>query len=157
MNREPLRPSKTRIDALMYYEGITFVTLDGRQVNNFPEYHSENLTAKHQSTGNRVKPAIRVFKNMRSELIERGAIARGDAPSYFLEGLLYNVPDEQFVGSIGNTTFNILRWLYQTPDRTNFLCANKCYYLLRDVTSVCWPTANGLKFINASIALWDGW
>jgi hypothetical protein len=140
-----------------FYEGITFETADGKRVHNFPEYHSQNLTAKHQRTGNRFKGAIRVFKNMRSKLIENGAIAKGEAPSYFIEGLLSNVPDEVFSGSIGTTTFNILTWLYQTPDRTNFLCANKCYYLLRDVNSVCWPPANGTNFIDAAIALWNNW
>ena len=98
-----------------------------------------------------------MFKNMRSKLIERGAIKKGEAPSYYIEGLLYNVSDEMFAGPMGTTRFNILTWLYQTPDRTNFLCANKCYYLLRDVSSVCWPTAHGSKFINAAIALWNDW
>ena len=140
-----------------YYEGITFETSDGTRIHNSPEYHSQNLTTKHQATGSRFKPAICVFKNMRSKLIERGALVKGDAPSYFIEGLLYNAPDELFAGSLSNTMFNILAWLYQTPDRTKFLCANKCYYLLRDASSVCWPTANGSQFINAAIALWNGW
>jgi hypothetical protein len=138
-----------------FYEGITFETADGTRVHNFPEYHSENLTAKHQRTGNRFKPAIRVFKNLRSKLIEKGAIAKGDAPSYYIEGLLSNVPEEMFAGSIGTTTFNILTWLYQTTDRTNFLCANNCYFLLRDATPVCWPIANGSKFVSAAIELWN--
>jgi hypothetical protein len=140
-----------------FYEGITFETADGTRVHNFPEYHSQNLTAKHQRTGNRFKGAIRVFKNMRSKLIETGAIAKGDAPSYYIEGLLSNVPDEMFAGSIGTTTFNILTWLYQTTDRTNFLCANKCYFLLRDATPVCWPIANGSKFVSGAIELWNTW
>jgi hypothetical protein len=140
-----------------FYEGITFEKLDGTRIHNFPEYHSQNLTGKQQRTRNRFKPAIRVFKNLRSNLIERRAIEKGDAPSYYIEGLLYNVPDEQFSGSIGTTIFNILTWLYYAQDRSNFLCANERYYLLRDASPVCWPTANGSKFVSAAIALWNTW
>jgi hypothetical protein len=31
-------------------------------------------------------------------LIDDGLIEKGSVPSYFIEGLLYNVPDEQFEG-----------------------------------------------------------
>lgn len=41
----------------------------------------------------------RVFKNMRSRLVESGLIEAGTAPSYFIEGLLYNVPNEKFTTS----------------------------------------------------------
>ena len=44
-----------------------------------------------------------------------------------------------------------------TKDRSNFLCANEQYYLLRDNSPVCWPKANGAAFINAVIGLWNNW
>src|SRR5207245_6287917 len=100
---------------------------------------------------------IRVFKNIRSELIERGAIVNGEAPSYFIEGLLYNVPNDLFVSSLSDTTFNILTWFHQTQDRSQFVCGNERYYLLRDSSQVCWPKANGQKFISAAISLWNTW
>jgi hypothetical protein len=115
-----------------YYRGISFFTFDNTRIDNFPKYHSQNLTAKHQATKSRFKPAVRIFKNIRSKLIERGSIANGEAPSYFIEGLLYNGPNDHFVNSLTDTTFNILRWLHQTTDRSQFACANDLYYLLRD-------------------------
>lgn len=144
-------------DSQRYHEGISFFTSAGKRIDNFPGYHSRNLTTKHQATGNRFKPAIRIFKNIRSKLIENRALEKGDAPSYFIEGLLYNVPNEVFTGSLNKTVFGILTWLHQTTDRTNFLCANECYYLLRDADAVCWPKANGIKFINATIQFWNNW
>ena len=51
----------------------------------------------------------------------------------------------------------LLQWLHATTDRTNFVCANEQYYLLRDSSYVCWPIANGVKFINAAIQLWNNW
>jgi hypothetical protein len=140
-----------------YYEGISFFTAANTRIDNFPKYHSQNLTTKHQATRGKFKPAMRIFKNMRSKMIERGLIANGEAPSYFIEGLLYNVPNDRFVNSLSDTTFNILTWLHQTPDRSQFVCANDCYYLLRDSSQVCWPKANGQKFISAAIALWNNW
>ncbi|WP_029652149.1 nucleotidyltransferase [Methylocystis sp. SB2] len=140
-----------------FYEGISFFTTDGRRINNFPNYHSNNLTAKHQATGNRFKPAVRIFKNIRSKATEIGLLEKGDAPSYFIEGLLYNVPNEKFISGFSDTTLGILSWLYENADRTQFVCANERYYLLRDNDSVCWPRAKGTKFINAAITLWNEW
>jgi len=137
--------------------GICFFNADNTRIVNYPKLHSKNLTTKHQETNGNLKPAIRIFKNMRSKLVENGLIAKDIAPSYYIEGLLYNVPDDKFFGNYEKVVGNILVWLYQKPDRTNFLCANEKYYLLRDNNPVCWPCANGDQFINATISLWNNW
>ena len=48
----------------------------------------------------------RVLKNLRSRLITEGMLKSGVAPSYYLEGLLYNVPDSQFGKSFDDTFVN---------------------------------------------------
>jgi hypothetical protein len=133
------------------------LTSAGTLIGNFPIHHSENLTTKHQATGNRFKPIVRIFKNMRTRLVENGTIADGIAPSYYIEGLLYNVPNANFVATQAQSVYNVLYWLATTADRTQFVCANERYYLLRDNDPVCWPIANGPAFINAVVGLWDGW
>jgi len=138
-----------------FFEGISFFTPDNKRIDNFPAYHSKNLTTKHQATGNRFKPAIRIFKNMRSKLIAQGLIDKGEAQSYFIEGLLYNVPNDVFVDNLSEMVFGILVWLHKTTDRTKFLCTNELYYLFRNNSAVCWPETNGEKFINAAIGLWN--
>jgi hypothetical protein len=142
-------------DQANVHKGISFFNNAGERIDNFPKLHSEHLTTKHKNTGGRLKSAIRIFKNIRSALVDRGAIGKGDAPSYFVEGLLYNVPDNIFVGGTDDTTLGILRWLDSNPDRSQFVCANERYYLLRDGSQVCWPTADGTKFIKAASELWD--
>jgi hypothetical protein len=137
--------------------GMCFFLKDNTRVANYPDQHSENLTTKHQATDNKFKPIIRIFKNLRSKLIEDGIIAKGSAPSYYIEGLLWNVPDPEFVGDFQDITLSILKWLYDTPDRSEFLCANRQYYLLRDGFHTSWPTADGENFINAAINLWNEW
>jgi hypothetical protein len=137
--------------------GICFFLSDGTQVANYPNQHCENLTTKHQATGNKFKPMVRIFKNARSKMIDDGLIADGSAPSYYIEGLLYNVPNDKFVGDYQDIFLNILRWLYDTPDRTEFVCANEQYYLLRDNSHTCWATSDGKNFIDGAISLWNNW
>ena len=68
----------------------------GNRIRNFPEQHSKNCTAKHQATKGNFKPMVRVFKNMRNSMIEKKLLADGIAPSYFIEGMLWNVPPDKF-------------------------------------------------------------
>jgi hypothetical protein len=137
--------------------GMAFFTSDGKRVANFPKIHSANLTIKHQATGSNFKPMARIFKNIRSRLVDNGQIKDGVAPSYFIEGLLYNAPNSLFQGKYADMVLNILKWLHATPDRSKFVCANEKYYLLRDDSLVCWPTADGAKFITETIKLWNDW
>jgi hypothetical protein len=138
--------------------GICFFTSDtGTRIANYPKQHSENMTAKHAATNRRLKPIVRIFKNMRSKLVDSGVLEQGIAPSYYVEGLLYNLPNDKFSGSYSESVLHILKWLYETTDRTKFVCANEQYYLLRDNEPVCWPIANGEKFIKAVINLWQNW
>ena len=136
---------------------MSFSTSDNKQIVNYPKLHSENLTTKHQATGSRYKPAIRIFKNLRPTLVDRQVIEKGIAPSYFIEWLLFNVPNDRFVGDRSTTVYNILDWLDRNPERSHFVCANRQYYLLRDNDSVCWPIANATRFINAAIDVWNKW
>src|ERR1035437_477273 len=138
-----------------YERGICFCTPSG-QVVNYPKQHSANCTAKHQATNGWFKPMVRILKNMRSKLVENGAIAQGSAPSYFLEGLLYNVPDNKFGTSYSATFIAAINWIFQA-DRTSFRCANKQQDLIRDSVATCWPAANSDGFINAVTQLWKDW
>ncbi|GHO73942.1 nucleotidyltransferase [Ktedonobacter sp. SOSP1-85] len=140
-----------------YIPGIILASISNGYIINYPKLHSQNVTAKHQATNNNFKPLVRIFKNMRGKLEADGLIEEGGAPSYFIEGLLYNVPNRNFSGSYKEMVLNILNWLYQTTDRTKFTCANEQHYLLRNNNAICWPVANGEKFINAAIRLWNNW
>src|SRR5258708_2150663 len=46
----------------------------GGRIANFPRQHSKNCTAKHQATQNRFKPIVRVFKNLRGNLVDDGLL-----------------------------------------------------------------------------------
>jgi len=135
--------------------GICFFTQDGTRIANYPKQHSDNCTAKHQATSQNFKPLVRILKNMRSRLVDDGLLGGGVAPSYFIEGLLYNVPNQHFSGTYESMFVNSVNWLVKA-DRTKFVCANEQYYLLRD-DPVCWPTANCQQFLDALVKLWKDW
>lgn len=136
-----------------YVDGICFFLPDGTRVENFPEKHSDNCTTKHQSTRLWFKHTVRIFKNLRNTMAGAGMIEDGLAPSYFIEGLLYNVPASQFGGSEQTNFIDVLNWL-RAADRSNFVCANEQFYLLRR-SIVTWPPENCEKFLDACKRYWD--
>lgn len=52
---------------------------------------STQCTAKHQATNSYFKPTVRAMKNMRTKLVEDGRIGNETAPSYCIEGMVWNV------------------------------------------------------------------
>lgn len=140
---------------VQYVSGICFFDSSNNRIVNYPKQHSVNCTAKHQGTNEWFKPAVRILKNMRSKLVDDGVIGQGIGPSYFLEGLLYNVPNGEFGGSYEATMVAAINWVLKA-DRSKFLCANEEYYLVRD-TAVTWPVANCDRFLDAVTQLWKNW
>jgi hypothetical protein len=140
-----------------YVEGICFWDKSGERIANYPNQHCTNLTKKHQSSGNRLKPTIRMMKNLRRKLVDDGLLEPGKAPSYYIEGLLYNVPDDKFTNCLGDTFCNVINWLQQEADKTKLVTANEQYYLLREDAKTCWNPADGEAFISAAIDLWNNW
>lgn len=140
-----------------YAEGLCFFNSAGDRIANYPRYHSGNLTARHQASGKWLKPMARVLKNMRSRLVNDGLIASGVAPSYYLEGLLYNVPLDKLAGSYQDCVVNLLNWYRNEADKTNLECANEQYYLLRNNSHTCWNQPDCDAFIEAAVTLWNNW
>lgn len=139
-----------------FSEGIYFIKSDGKTVNNFPVQHYDNCVAKHQATNHYFKRTVRIFKNMRNRLITDGAIKSGVAPSYFIEGMLWNVPNELFDASYSATTRACMAWL-KAADHKTLACANDLFWLIRDGWDVCWNKADYDAFRAASQDLWDNW
>lgn len=136
--------------------GISFHKSDGTRVANYPKQHRENLIAKNQETNEWFKHIIRIFKNARQKMIEDGYIDAGIAPSYYIEGLLYNVPTQCFGETYVTSMVKCINWLFDA-DRSTFLCANRQYRLLDGSTDVTWNTTNCNAFLNGLVRLWKSW
>jgi len=137
-------------------EGVKFLTNSGEWIVNYPTLHAANLTAKDNNTYQRLKPTIRIFKNMRNRMVEYGLIEQGRAPSYFIEGLLYNVPNEGFWASRTDTMIACVNWLV-ARERSTFTCANRQHPLLADSCPTSWKPADCTAFLNAVVNFWNNW
>ena len=102
--RKTLKVPKGRIPAdadlvvtVSHREGIAF-NLPGqkRWVVSFPQQHHQRGLKKEEATSNRFKRTIRMFKAARNRLVDKKVLTKDDAPSYFIECLLYNVPNHLF-------------------------------------------------------------
>lgn len=140
-----------------YVEGICFFNAAGERIANYPKQHSANLTAKHQASSKWLKPMARVFKNMRSRMVDDGLIKTGTAPSYYIEGLLYNVPNDKLTSSYQDCVVNTLNWYRQEAKKGDLVCANEQYFLLRDGSHTCWQQENCDAFVEAAIEFWNKW
>ena len=89
-------------------------------------------------------------------MVDEDLIRDGLAPSYFIEGMLWNVPNDLFESSFGDTFVNAVNWLRKC-DKQNLLCANERYYLLRDGIPVCWNQKDFDAFLDTIVDYWNDW
>ncbi len=138
-----------------YMEGVVFWKADGTQIVNYPKQHSENCTTKHQNTNNWFKPTVRIFKNIRNRMIENGYLQEGVAPSYFLEGMLWNVPNTLFGTSYEDTVVACFNHIYGLQDKTQLKCANNYHWLLRQEFPTSWSPTDHNTFMEAFKQFWN--
>jgi hypothetical protein len=136
--------------------GVAFWKLDGTRVINYPNQHRDNLVVKNQETNEWFKHIIRIFKNARQRMLDAGSIEAGIAPSYYLEGLLYNVPTDRFGSSYNDSMIKCINWLV-AADRSKFVCANKQYLLLDGNPNVTWNSQDCGAFLGGLVKLWNEW
>ncbi len=79
-------------------EGIEFKTDDLKNVTSFPDHHYKNGDAKNNATNGVFKSVVRILKNTRTELEEKGLIPENSMSSFFIESLVWNVPINYFRG-----------------------------------------------------------
>lgn len=78
------------------------------------------------------------------------------APSYFIEGMLWNAPVGAFVQGYEASFVNTFNWVLDA-DRTKLACANDLHWLVRDNAHVCWSTANFNAYLAAVEKYWNEW
>jgi hypothetical protein len=139
-----------------FVEGVLFRTTDNVNTVNYPKQHSENMTAKHQLTGNLLKPTVRMFKNIRNKMVERNIIKEGSAPSYFIEGMLSNVPPEHFSANRQATVEACWSWV-NNCDHSALMCGNGIHPLVRDNERTSWPIQGYIDYLKGVQTLWNSW
>lgn len=139
-----------------YDGGICFWTNSGIKIVNYPKQHSSNCTTKHQATSSRFKHNVRILKNMRNAMINDRYLKDGVAPSYFIEGMLSNAPNPNFIPSYQTTFVNNLNWLRQC-DPNQLKCANGIHPLLQTGSQVSWNATDFATYLDAAARYWNAW
>ena len=82
-------------------------------------------------------------------------LSKASRPSYFVDGMLYNVPINNFGTTYEVTVVNALNWLISDADRSKLLCANEQFYLLHPTSPVTWRAEKMQTFLNpAAVKFW---
>ena len=140
-------------------EGIAFQTPGSNHwIVNYPKLHLRNGSHKNSRTNMRYKPAIRMFKNARERIVTNNPSLKGKYPSYFVECLLYNVPDNRFCSGFAETYFGVVSFLLmQNPQNlADFWCQNGQLPLFGN-SSTQWDISQAIDFINRLDLLWEQW
>lgn len=137
--------------------GIRFYNLATNQsIVNYPHHHHKAGVDKHANRTNEwFKPTVRIFKNARTYLIDNGKLGTEKAPSYFLQNLIYGIPDNLFGTSYQNTVYNVLKYLHE-----NSLSSFKCQHgqhMLFGSSSEQWNESDAQETIKALTGLWNNW
>lgn len=131
-----------------FVEGMKlYDTSNDQEIINFPKVHLKNCESKNTDTDGRFKDMVRIFKNIRNNLVENDLLDEDIAPSYFIENLLYNCSKPCFDGSYSicmHKTIQFLSDAIQTRRITSFICANEQDTL---ISSKTWNSPNLIVFV----------
>jgi len=142
-------------------EGITFWRQNNNeQIVNFPKLHRSNGASKNSATNNEYKKTVRMFKNARRYLVDGDPQLKRKFPSYFVECLIYNVPNPHFAGATWQHTFvNVLNYLitaFEADGVDDFETQSGMHYLIGNA-SVQWGKSDAHAFVNALTDLWENY
>lgn len=138
-----------------YISGTELLPDDGTRIINWPHQNYENGTLKNNATGTRFKKLVRVLKRLRDEMVKEGNAAAKAIPSYLIECLVWNVPNEAFLDGYYATNLRSILWHLYSNTLTDAPCiewgeVNELKYLFRG--SQPWTRVDVNNFI---IAAWN--
>jgi len=119
--------------------GIEFVTDQGARIVSFPEQHYANGVRKNDDTRRVFKAAVRILKHVRNRLAEQRIIVPDSMSSYFVECLVWNVPNDGFGKStwrevVESVTGKIWNDMRNPSIATNYAEVSDLHWLLRGGT-----------------------
>lgn len=136
-----------------YLTGTSFLTGDGKRIVNWPEQNYENGVAKNDATGYRFKALTRTIKNLRAQMANDGREVAKSIPSYLIECLVWNVPNEGFnhdtyTADVRYVLAHLFNNTKSFEDCKEWGEVNELKYLFRN--SQPWTLAQAHAFISAA-------
>jgi hypothetical protein len=119
---------------VQYYSGTEFYPDNGGKIINWPHQHYASGVEKNKATGSRFKYITRVLKRLRYRMEDDGIATAKPIPSYFIECLVWNAPNNCF----GHDT-------YVADVRA--VLAHLFNNTMRDDTCQEWTEVNELKYL----------
>lgn len=134
-------------------DGAKVFKTDGSSIENFPEQQKVNGSNKNTRTSRRYKRAVRILKRLENAMVAAGV--HREVPSFFVECLVYNVPDAvlkrttwtDVVRGILVHVYNELEGDEPSDDAQRWLEVNECKYLFHP--SQKWTREEGRAFALA--------
>jgi len=126
---------------------------NGGRIINWPRQNYTNGVEKNTATGRRFKALVRILKRLRYEMVANGYQEAGPIPSYLLECLVWNVPNEGFGHDAYRDDVRYALAHLCNDSRTDELCkewreVNELKYLLRGGQP--WSRSQVNTFLNAA-------
>jgi hypothetical protein len=136
-----------------YVDGTRFKSDSGTEITNWPDQQLANGNAKNVETALRYKYITRAVKRLRNEMADSGIAEAEPIPSYLIECLVWNVPNDW----LGHADYyDDVRWVLVNtiPDTASdekckdWLEVNRRKYLFR--TSQPWTREQVYAFCGAA-------
>lgn len=139
--------SRSPSGALQGPRGTKLFPDTGASIVNFPQQQLDNGTAKNNATARRYKRMVRCLKNLENELCENGLIK--EAPGYFAECLVFNVPNDRFnhttyVADMRAVLAHLFNSTLREEDCRGFAEVNDLKWLFRGNPRLTWQDAHRL-------------
>jgi hypothetical protein len=77
-----------------FIEGAELRPDKGGRITNWPEQSYQHGVQKNEATFRRFKAVVRILKRLRNYMSEKGVAVAADFPSFLIECLVWNVPNE---------------------------------------------------------------
>jgi predicted nucleotidyltransferase len=135
-----------------FVDGVQFYTSDNTKIINYPKRHIRACARKDNRVAGRYRRIVRVAKNARNALIadDETQVRAGAAPSYFLESLLWNVPDHCYRHDLSQAYREVIGWLYENSGQLKSMnFPNEMAKLFGDAQDAVWNESEALTIINA--------
>ena len=116
------------------YKGILLYDQSmGSHIVSFPKRHAENGKIKDIATKGNFKRTVRLFKSLNAIYAREFDVSQpGSATGYFIECLLYNVPNKLFLdnkgGEFSDIFLKVMNYLIHC-DLDEFTCQNQVWQL----------------------------
>lgn len=137
-----------------YRDGTRVFRKDGSVLENYPAQQLEHGKGKNARTNTYYKKAVRILKRCENRMVDAGT--HGKVPSFFIECLSYNCPDDVFLRSSWTETvkgmlvhiWDRLEGSEPSESADRWREANECKYLFSPRQS--WTRAEGRAFAKAA-------